>query len=316
MKNNTKKLMKMTVVSNVLVALSACTPVAKNEMVEIGSNETAFLLKMDGDTAKEQTKFQSEDFLNQNKIASKRVIIEHKIIDLCNNCSFSHEYVDVPGYRLFKINRAPVTREWTSSATTGTSAKNQAFHVETNESIDFSIGANITAHISETDAAKFLYHYGGKQLEDVIDQDVRGFVSSSLSQQFGSQNLDYGRGHKVEIFSKTFTEAKEYFLKLGITIDRLGFTEGMTYTDANIQKSINQKFEADQNAEIAKKTLEAAEVNAKAKEAVKAQQEFELEKMRLEIEKLKVQKWDGHNSQTLVNNGGSNTSGGMNINVK
>lgn len=316
MKNKMFNVMKLSAIGSVILALSACSPVAKNEMVEIASNETAFLIKMDGDTAKEQTKFQSEDFLNQNKIASKRVIIEHKIIDLCNNCNVSHEYVDVPAYRLFKINRAPVTREWTASSTTGTSAKNQAFHVETNESIDFAIGANITAHINEADAAKFLYHYGGKQLEDVIDQDVRGFVSSSLSQQFGSQTLDYGRGHKVEIFAKTFSEAKEYFIKFGITVDRLGFTEGMTYTDSNIQKAINQKFEADQNAEIAKKTLEAAEVNAKAKEAVKAQQDFELEKMRLEIEKLKVQKWDGHNSQTLVNNGNSNASGSMNINVK
>lgn len=316
MKSNMFSVMKVGAIGGIMVALSACTPVAKNEMVEIAPNETAFLLKMDGDTAKEQTKFQSEAFLNQNKIASKRVIIEHKIIDLCDNCTFTHEYVEVPAYRLIKINRAPVTREWTSSAATGTSAKNQAFHVETNESIDFSIGANITAHINEDDAAKFLYHYGGKQLEDVIDQDVRGFVSSSLSQQFGGQSLDYGRAHKVEIFEKTFADAKTYFNKFGITIDRLGFTEGMTYTDANIQKAINQKFEADQNAEIAKKTLEAAEVNAKAKEAVKAQQDFELEKMRLEIEKLKVQKWDGHNSQTLVSNGSANSGSGMNINVK
>lgn len=312
MKNNMLKLVTMVAFAGVL---GACTPAAKNEIVEIGSNETAFMIKMDGDSAKEQTKFQSEEILNQNKIASKRVIIEHKLIDLCNNCTTSHEWVDVPTYRLFKIKRAPVTREWTASSTTGTSPKNQAFHVETNESIDFSIGANITAHISETDAAKFLYHYGGKQLEEVIDQDVRGFVSSSLSQQFGSQNLDFGRAHKVEIFSKTYTEAKEYFVKFGISIDRIGFTEGMTYTDSNIQKSINQKFEADQNAQIAKKTLEAAETNAKAGVAVKAQQDFELEKIRLEIEKLKVQKWDGHNSQTLMNSG-SGQSSSMNINVK
>ena len=119
----------------------------------------------------------------------------------------------------------------------------------------------------------------------------------------------------MEIFAKTYTEAKEYFVKFGISIDRIGFTEGMTYTDSNIQKSINQKFEADQNAQIAKKTLEAAETNAKAGVAVKAQQDFELEKIRLEIEKLKVQKWDGHNSQTLMNSG-SGQSSSMNINVK
>ena len=66
MKNNMLKLVTMVAFAGVL---GACTPAAKNEIVEIGSNETAFMIKMDGDSAKEQTKFQSEEILNQNKIA-------------------------------------------------------------------------------------------------------------------------------------------------------------------------------------------------------------------------------------------------------
>jgi hypothetical protein len=312
-----KKMMKLVILSSSIVLtglMVGCAPNIKNELVDINSNETAFMIKLDGDTSKEQIKFQSEEFLNANKIASRRVTIEHKIIDLCQNCVTGHEWRDVAAYRLIRINRTPVTREWTSNAATGTSPKNQSFHVESNESIDFGIGANITAHISETDAAKFLYHYGGKQLEDVIDQDVRGFVSSSLSQQFGSNTLDYGRIHKVEIFNKTLSEAKEYFSKLGITVDRLGFTEGMTYSDNNIQKSINQKFEADQQVEISKKTLEAAETNSKAKDAVKAQQDFEIRKAELEIEKLKISKWNGVNSTTIVEGGSSKSN--LNVNLK
>jgi hypothetical protein len=311
-RNTSNKIYLALAISSAFL-LSACSPNVNNELVEIAPNKTAFLIKLEGDNLKEQNKFQSEEFLEKNKIATRRITIEHKLVNLCQNCIISHEWKDVPAYRLIQIDRTPVTREWTSNAVTGTSPKNQSFHVETNESIDFGIGANITANITEKDAAKFLYHYGGKQLEDVIDQDVRGFISSSLSQQFGSQSLDYGRTHKVEIFSKAFSDAKEYFIQYGITISRLGFTEGMNYTDSNIQKAINQKFEADMNAEIAKKTLEAAETNAKAKEAVKAQQEFELRKAELEIEKLKVQKWNGVNSSTLV---GGDSKSSLNVNIK
>lgn len=313
MKKNIKTLTLVAAASSLLF-LVGCSPVVKDEIKEIGPNETAFLIKMDGTDA-DQTKFQSEEFLNKNRIASKRVVIPHKLVDVCHNCSTSHEWVDVAEFRLITINRAPVTREWTSSATTGTSPSNQAFHVESNESIDFTIGANLTAHISEADAAKFLYHYGGAQLDKVVDSDVRGFISSSLSQQFGSQTLDYGRANKVAIFNKAFADAKANFAPLGITIDRLGFTEGMTYTDDNIQKAINKKFAADMQVQIAQRNLEAAEITAKAGDAVKVQQDQQIKLMEIENEKLKIQKWNGVNSTTVVY-GNANSNSGMNINVK
>lgn len=299
-----------------VLTLSACAPSINNEMVEVAPNETAFLIKLDGDTAKNQNKFSSEEFLEQNKIATRRVVIEHRVVDLCQNCTFRHNYVDMAAFKLIKINRAPVTREWTASGTTGTSTKNEAFHVESSESIDFTIGANITTHISEADAAKFLYHYGGKQLEDVIDQDVRGFVSSSLSKQFGAQTLDYGRNNKVQIFAQTFQEAKAYFAAFGITIDRLGFTDGMTYSDNQIQSAINKKFEADQQVEIAKKTLEIAQMQGAARDAVKAQQDYELRRYDQETERLKIQKWNGVGPQSVTTVGTGSSPTGLNVNVR
>jgi hypothetical protein len=277
------------------LTLGACTPVTHDDIKEIGPNETAFLIQLDGNSMDNQNRFQSEDFLEKNRIATKRVIIPHKLIDTCHNC-WTHEWQEVSVAKLIVINRAPVTREWTSTNSTGTSAHNEAFNVESSESIDFSIGAVMTAHIAENDAAKFLYNFGGKQLEEVADENVRGFIASDLSQQFGSNVLDYDRTHKVDVFNKAFADAKTYFANKGVTIDNLGFTEGMTYHDANIQRAINQKFEADMQAEIAQKTLEAAKITAEAKDAVKAQQDLELKRRELDIEMTKVQKWDGHNS--------------------
>jgi hypothetical protein len=291
------------------MALTGCAPNVKDELKEIGPNETAFLIQMDGDTMKDQNKFQSVEFLDKNRIATKRVVIPHRLVDLCRNCTTSHEYAEVATAKLILINRSPITREWTSTATTGTSAKIQAFNVESSESIDFSIGAVLTAHISEKDSAKFLYNYGGKQLEDIADTNIRGFIATELSQEFGSNTLDYGRTHKVDIFRKAFDHAKTFFADKGITIDNLGFSEGMTYHDVKIQNSINQKFEAEQQAEIAKKTLEAAETNAKAKDAVKAQKELDFRSRELDIQMVIAQKWDGHNSQ--VNSGGN----GINVHV-
>ena len=44
-----------------LVGLAACGSQVSNELVEIAPNETAFLIKLEGDNLKEQNKFSSEE---------------------------------------------------------------------------------------------------------------------------------------------------------------------------------------------------------------------------------------------------------------
>ena len=61
--------------------------------------------------------------------------------------------------------------------------------VESKDSIGFAIGVNITAMIQEEDASKFLYYYAGAPLSTVIDNNVRGMVSSILSEEFGVREL-------------------------------------------------------------------------------------------------------------------------------
>jgi hypothetical protein len=193
----------------------------------------------------------------------------------------------------FKINRAPVTREWTSSGATGTSKSNQAFKVESNESIDFFIGASLTARVDEGDTAKFLYFYSGKQLQDIVDSDVRSFIGTIISQEFGANGVDWGRKNKNAIFTKALEQAKTHFAGYGISIIQLGFTEGMNYTDPAIQISINKKFEADMSVDAAKQQLQAAQTLAQAGSAVQMSQELEMKKKLVDGQIEMMKRWNG-----------------------
>lgn len=287
----------------VALAVSGCGNAP--EVFEIKSNETAFLIQMDGNS-KNQAAFMSEEYLAENKVASKRIVIP---------------YVSVPGGRwgqrvlaakLITVDRTPVTREWTRSEKTGTSPSNQAIAVESSQSIDFTVGVVMTASIPEANAAKFLYHYAGTPLSVVADTNIRGFVQSALAREFGAIDLDTARKVKDQIFEKVFKETKAEFAGKGISIDNLGYSEGMTYTDPNIQRAINETFQAQMAAQKAEqKVLEAhqlrlaAEEFAKAKEAAVAKVDLDIRLLQAQAQMKAAEKWDGHLPANVVPQGSS-----------
>ena len=120
-------------------------------------------------------------------------------------------YKWIPTAQIIKVDRKPVTREWTKAEGTGTSNSNEAIHVESMDSIGFSLGVNMTTSIPEPWASRFLYNFSGKTLQQVTDQNIRGFVQAVLSREFGSKTLEEGRGDKKEIFEACFEEARELF---------------------------------------------------------------------------------------------------------
>ncbi|WP_374353603.1 SPFH domain-containing protein [Chitinimonas sp.] len=283
--------------------LAACGRHAVDEYAEVGPSETAFLIALDGNTLDNQSKLNSVAFLEKNRVSAKRIFIPHKLINLCQSCWFG-DYRDVASARLVKINRSPVTREWTRPVSTGTARANQSFSVESSESIDFDIGATLTAHVAEADAAAFLYYFAGKQLEEIADSNIRGFIAASLARQFGVNTLDWGRSHKNEVFANALKEAQAFFGPKGVTIDNIGFVEGMSYHDSRIQDAINKKFEADVQVEAAKQQLTAAETLAKAGAAVQVQQDLEMRKREQDLRARAIEKWDGHMPQVVGNNEG------------
>ncbi len=106
----------------VVLLVGCIRPFDVPEFQEVSNSETAFLVPLTGDTGK-QTGFDSQKYLSDRKVAVKRVQIPHEWVQTGR---WSNDGKSVQAVRLIKVNRAPVTREWTAGRESGTSQKNEA----------------------------------------------------------------------------------------------------------------------------------------------------------------------------------------------
>jgi SPFH domain / Band 7 family len=298
------------------------------EYAEIDTSETGFLIPLEGNSGN-QAKFQSEEYLRELKVAAKRVQITHRWSQegrLRNSGRW------IPTVRLIKVNRSPVTREWTADATTGTAAKNQAIWIESSDSVGFSMGFTCTSFIPEEQAAKFLYWYPTGSLSNVMDAEVRGRIQQVAAEIAAKYPLDALRARKQEISDAVKNDITSFFAQRGIVITTVGMFGGMTYENVEIQRAIDNtviaqqlkvvneaKFEAQQrdndrvtleaNAiaerarRIASGEADAKKIAAQAeaqsirevnKALAEAQQNPLLYQLRsLEVERARVEHWNG-----------------------
>ncbi|MDB6028300.1 MAG: Band 7 protein [Verrucomicrobiales bacterium] len=328
-----------------LPLLSGCMkPFDKPEYIEIDTSETGFLIPLEGDGG-QQSKFQSEDYLKQRKVAAKRVQITHRWSQegrMENNGRW------ITSVRLVKVNRSPITREWTTEqAPSGAGARrnDKAIWIESGDSVGFSMGFNCTAFIAEDNAAKFLYGYPSGSLADVMDHEIRGRIQQVGAEVAAKYPLDALRARKQEIVDAVKNDVTAFFATRGVSVTTVGMFGGMTYENPEIQKSIDQTFIAQQlkvvseaKFEAQKKENERIELEANAV-AERARREAsgladakmttakaEAESIRnitqalneaqnpvlyqlkaLEVEKARVEKWDGRYPMWYM--GGAN--GGM-----
>src|SRR5215469_3642000 len=314
------------------------------EYVEIDTSETGFLIPLEGDTA-EQVRFQSEDYLNQHKVATKRVQIAHR---WSQEGRWPTDGRWIPTVRLVKVNRSPVTREWVTTQTTSSSGALQradkAIWIESSDSVGFSMGFTCTAFIPEEDASRFLYWYPSGSLADVMDHEVRGRIQQAAAEVAAKYPLDGLRARKQEIADAVKRDVTNFFAQRGVTVTTVGMFGGMTYENPEIQKSIDQtfiaqqlkvvaeaKFEAQkkendrleleaqglaekarrdaQGQADARKTSAAGEaeairlINAAALEA--QQNPLLLQLKALEVEKARIEKWDGRYPQMWLGASGT-----------
>ncbi len=296
----------------------ACGSPQLEVLEEIKPNETAFLVPLEGASKSGQGQFMSIEYLNANKVATKRVSIPTRQRTTGRGPG---AYEWIPTVRVIKVDRTPVSRQWTMDPTTGTAKSNEALCVESRESIDFCVGVLAIAAIEEEDAAKFQYHYAGKPLVQVMDQDVRTFAGGILSREFGVRTLDQGRTQKADIFGKMETDTREFFKTRGVKILSMNGTEGLQYRDKNIQDGINATFRAEQDVktavneklaqdernkrDVAKATAarQAAEEFAKAQQAQVAMLQLNIETMRAQAQLEAAKKWNGQVPQTILPQG-------------
>lgn len=252
-------------------------PFQKEIVEEIAPNETAFMIPLEGDAKGGQEKFQSEQYLDERKVASKRVSIPTRKI-VTGRTWGSYEWI--PTAKLIKIDRAPQTRSWTLPDSKNPS--DDAIHVESLDSVGFGVGINCTAAVEEEDAAKFLYNYAGKPLAQVMDSDLRGWIQAYTSTQFGRLTLAQCQAQKGDIFTSCSLAAKSFFKPFGITIRNLGYSDGMSYENATIQKRIDEAFAAELEKKMAEQDRQA--------QTVKNQKERELAENAVQVQTLQNQK--------------------------
>ena len=280
-----KKVVLLAPLALSAMLLGGCVkPYDKPEFVEIKPNQTAFVIPLEGKTS-EQGKFESEDYLKEAQVATKRIEIPHKWVKT-GRFANSGKYVDT--IRVIVVDRYPETRQWAGEG---------AFVGESKDSVKFNQGISVTAQIQEEDSAKYLYRNAGKDLKTVVDNEVHDYIGSVLLEQYSSKTIEEIRGNKSAVLEKVRERVVPYFKDLGITITNLGFVDDMKYLDPAIQAAINKKFNAQEEAKaqesINKKNEAQAESERKQAEQKASTMKTQREIRELEIKEEWVKKWDG-----------------------
>jgi hypothetical protein len=225
----------------------------KPEYVEVGTAETAFVVPLEGDTTN-QAKFQSEKYLEARKVAAKRIQIQHRWSQE-GRLHTSGRWISA--VKVIKVDRSPLTREWTADGNSGTARANQAIWVESADSVGFSTGFTCTAMIDEADAARFLYWYPSGSLAAVMDTEVRARIQQNAAEVAAKYSLDLLRAKKQEMIDLVRADAIPFFKQRGITITTISMFGGMTYENPEIQKAIDKTFIAQQEKVVNQARFEA-----------------------------------------------------------
>jgi hypothetical protein len=237
-----------------------------DEWYTIGANETAFLIPLVGANQTSQGRFMSEEYLEKNVVATKRIKIPHVTV---HNAGWANPDMYVPAAQLIVVDRTACVRSWIAANDRGTSTKNQGFYCESSDSINIQLGIIISASVTPEQGPKFLYNFGtkednngnrgdpqrqyvsiiqGKSLADVLDTIVYGKVQQVLAREVGARKLEEVIFQKKEIMNTVEKEVQEFFMARGLTVDYVGLADALNY-DPAIQKAINDKFIAEKIAQ-------------------------------------------------------------------
>lgn len=246
--------MLVAVLLFVVMSLTGCMkPPITEKSEEVKNNETAFVIQLEGNA---QAKVNSLEQLEKLRVSAKRIMISQRYKKVGR---MWWQAIVIPTVKVIKVDRSPVTREWSADESTGTKAKNEGIWAESMDSIGFSTGFNCTAEVTEENAATFLYYYPGGSLAQVMDDQIRNDIQSEASEKAARYKMDECRKKKIEIIQIVREKVIPKFARTGITISTIGMFGGFTYEDEEIQTSINATFVAQQEKVTAAAEYEAQE---------------------------------------------------------
>ena len=283
----------LIVVMSVMISLTGCMPPPITEKSEeVSNNETAFVIRLEGD---QQAKINSLESLEKLRVTAKRIQITQRYK---STGRFWWQKVVIPTIKVIKVDRSPVTREWSAEVETGSREKNDGIWVESMDSIGFSTGFNCTAMVKEENAATFLYNYPGGALSQVMDDQIRNDIQAVASEKAAEYKMDQCREKKLEIIEIVREKVIPKYAETGITITTIGMFGGFAYEDVEIQQSINKTFVAQQAKVTAaaeyeaqedkNRTIEKAAIGIKNAAITKSQGEAEAVKIKAEAEAASI----------------------------
>ena len=308
-----------------VLATGCWRPFEPIKLEVINPNEEGFLLPFTTDPSK-QSQTNTEEYFKKNLVFTQQVRIPMQWVSKGYE-TFGPNGEWRPGAILVKVDKSPVTREWTADPNSGTSNRNEAIWVMTADQVEFSTGWTCTARIaSREDAIKFLHNYPNGTLEKVMDTEVRAFLQATFGLEVTDLPMDELRKQATPHIRSVTDKTKKFFEDRGVQITNLGITGGFVYKDQSIIETLVKVFNAEQEKNIAiakssaqieqnKQVLSEAEGKAaailKQKKAeadgikmVADAKAYEMEKAKgdgktymalknLELQKTKIEKWDG-----------------------
>jgi hypothetical protein len=302
------------------LSLTGCVRPYQKPIIEtVETHESAVMIALVGDT-ENQEQAKSEEFYMENMVYAKEVEIPTRWIKTGRNfLGIFPQGEWRPSAMLIKVSRAPESREWVDG-TGGTSSVNQGFDVESKDSIGFSFGVVATAQVEESNIAKFLYRYGGRQLASVMDEEIRNHVQSILSDVATKYTLENIDAMKLEAIAEVRKHVIPYFKERGIAVTNIGFKGGLAYEDKEIQKAFNSVIVAEKNRDaqvlenerlasknVTENEIKIAKAKAEAEEAqIKARNWEVYSKIRnFDLREKQLDKWDGtYPTHLLTDNAG------------
>jgi len=223
-------------------------PYNEPKFAEISNNETGFLVPMD-ESPDKQARFESAQYLKEKKVLAKRVQIVRRWVQkgwLYN----TGEYIDT--YRLIKVDRTPLIREWAKDPEPGTPISDDAVTAQSKDGTSIRLSITCTAFIPESSddtpegSEQFLYYYRGESLANIMDQEVRARCQAIASEFCAQHPLDTLRGTQHELMQAVKEDVIPFFKKRGISITNIGLVGGFHYVNRDIQAAIDSSIKAQQ----------------------------------------------------------------------
>lgn len=231
-----KILFALTLLAAVMVSFTGCVrPYDKPEYVEVGPNETAFVIPMFTD---ENLKTEDQVHLNENVEFYKKNMVSSKLIQIPHKWIKTGRFANSGYYkgtvRVITVDLTPRSGNWLQN-------DKNAIKVETAASQGITIPMSYTVRIKPEDAALYLSYYKAVDFQSVIDTQMNRFFAQEAGKAFHTVEYKDVAKQRDVILASAVDKTREHFAQQGITIDQLAIVDGLIYDDASLQTNIDDQ---------------------------------------------------------------------------